>query len=515
MNHKLKNLLKNTYGAEPERKYSFIQQLQSNPVWQNLHPVGTIFTVSPAVKLVFATLAVITVGTGAVAYHFRDNNNPPDIPPVVPPIITTISETTATSAVTSYTAENTTHHAVSSVVSADTAIKSTSQTSSLSTTGTSTSASTRNSIVSSKATSSTAIQTTAHITESETTSATTSVYYTHLFRHDYTIDDIETDDIVNSELLYGYPDYNFCKDLLRAEAGNPRNFDELTDGMTTADFTEAMFELLTAFGTNTIVEGETTGIKYIAYEGKPWTICEITVSKAYSSSNLKNLISKGDKIKIAMPGGYMPVSEYLALNPGDTAMFEGWTAEQIDSTVIYEDGSNQNPPEIGDKYLYYLSESDIDIPVENLYTRVLMSDITQFTAVENGFISCNSHFQDYVLEQGELELLKQRFVYYDEPDGDRRIAFLDNSFLMFGEFYCYSVDSDGKMNFLGCFDTDDGFFPFRDEDYSIETDGQGRKVMKAEHYNIVWTDTGVTLKYHFDSLFDTEDEFTVAELEIH
>lgn len=532
MNRKLKNLLKETYGSElPNRKFSFIQQLQNNPAWKKLHPISSIVRGYPVIKPVFAVFTTMAVATGIIAYNFSvDKNVPPDTPPIVTSTSTsatstdTSTETAVTSTVVTAVSENTVSSEITSVTETTDLLlnKSTSVKVSTATEIVSTEkpVTTKSGITETVATTqTTTVQTTVQTTETESmsTTSTTSVYYTHLFRHDYTGEELYNDD----KLLYGYPDYNFFEDIIRLETEEydpDLNWDEFTVGMTTADFSEEMMALTVFWGSPTIVEGETTNIEYIAYEGKPWTICEITVSKVYNNDDLKNIIQKGDKIKIAMAGGYMPVSQYIELNPDDT-QFSDWTDERIDSTVIYEDGSNQNEPKIGDKYAYFLKKSELDISVENLYTRKSICDISQFTTDGDRLVSCNSHYHDYAIDKDEIDRSREYFYYYD-PNSDRCIAFLDDSFLLYGQFYCYSVDSDGRMTYLGSGGTDDGFFPFADYDYenwefvtsetTVEIDEQGRTVLKAKNFSITWTDTGAIVEYDFGS---GGDYFPTIELD--
>lgn len=504
MNRKLKNMLKNAYSAEPERKFSFIQQLKSNPTWCRLHPISTLSIISPSAIFILSTISVIAVGMGIIAHNFR--NDTEDAPPVVPDIPPIVTQTTDLSPSETRTSPPT---AVSTftTVSILTEVRITEPA-----TAPETAVITTESPISET----TNVPHTEQSTVPETTSlTTTSVYYSHLFRHDYTVVDMLKDDadFNDSTLLYGYPDYNFFEDILTKSFEEQNSeWDEITANMTTADFAEAMMSINLWLDPPTIVEGETTDIEYIAYEGKPWTICEIIVSKVYNFKYLDKPINKGDKIKIAMPGGYMPVSQYIELNPDDT-FFSNWTEEQINSTVIYEDGSNQNEVKIGDKYAYFLEKSELDIPADNLYLRQFVCDISQFTTDGERLVSCNSNYHDYAVDKDQIDR-DNNYVYYHDPNSDRCIAFLDNSFLLDGEFYCYSVDSNGRITYLDNFFTDDGFFPFSDTETTTVTDEQGRTVIKAEHFNIIWTDTGVILKYHFDYLFEVEDKFTTVKFNI-
>ena len=499
MNRKLKNLLKETYGSElPNRKFSFIQQLQNNPTWKKLHPISSVFRGYPAIKPVFAVFATMAVATGIIAYNFSvDKNTPPDTPPVlVPPILTTSAETSVTSTVTTAVTKNTVSSENTSVaVTTDLLNKSTSVKISTATeivsnekTATTKSSITETITITQTIVVQTSVQTTE--TESMSTTATTSVYYTHLFRHDYTVEETYDD-----TLFYGYPDYNLLEDMFKI-ISKESNWYKLIGGMTSADFSEAMMKLLLLWDVPNIVEGEITNLEYIAYEGKPWTICEITLSEVYNSNVDKYhpiIMQKGDKVKIAMAGGYMAVSKYIELNPDDT-MFTDWTDEQINSTVIYEDGSNQNELKIGDNYLYFINESELDIPVENLYTRQFMCDIAQFIKNDDKYVSCNSNYSDFSVYSERLETLRNHYDLFYDPDSDRCIAFRNESILFFGAFSCYSVDSDGRLALIDYIGTDDGYYPFYDDEYEFSRDELGRPTIIGKAFTMTWTDSGVIIE---------------------
>lgn len=506
MNRRLKKLLKQTYGSEiPNRKFSFIQQLKNNPVWRNLHPISSIFSRYLALKPVFAVFATMAIATGIIAYNFSTDKNPkPDIPPVV--TVTSASSTSITtdkSSETTVTSANTTSVSGSKVFSENTSVVSNKtllnkSTSVMVSTVAEILSTEKNTTIKSDITERPETnQTTFKINETESTSATTvtSVYYTHLFRHDYTAQEADND----KKLLYGYPDYNLFEDIFRImyERSNPDGeWEREISGMTTSDFSQAMMSLLLDWDAPNIVEGEITNLEYIAYEGKPWTICEIMLTEVYNSkTDYSNpvIMQKGDKIKIAMAGGYMTVSQYIELNPDDT-VFSGWTEEQINSTVIYEDGSNQSEIKIGDSYLYFLNESELDISIENLYTRELMCDISQFRKNDDKYISCNSNYPDFSVYSDRLENLSNHYDVFYDPDSDRCIAFKDESFLLYGAFSCYSLNSDGRLTSIDYIGTDDGYYPFHDDKYEFSRDELGRPIVIGEDFIMTWTDSGVILE---------------------
>ncbi|MDE7363407.1 MAG: hypothetical protein K2N27_00755 [Ruminococcus sp.] len=482
MNRKLKNMLKNAYSAEPNRKYSFIQQLQSDPTWRKLHPISSMIRISSASAFIFSTLATIAVGTGIIAYNFRhDDTTPtPDIPPIVTETTTSSVTTVQTSATKTLhsTAGTITQTTATSTLHSDNTVSATDTTKKMSTTAIS--------AVTSKTSSKVTVTTSK---TAETTAVSSSIYYTHLFKHNYTTEDLKNTSL---DALYGYPDRNMIEEVIRIMTEeNGTDFDEMMQehGMETADLSYELLDFILAWDTPPIVEGRTTDIQYIAYNGKPWTVCEITLTEVYNFKKNK-ILNKGDKVKIAMAGGYMPVREYIELNP-DSTLFSGWTDEKINATVIYEDGSNQRELKIGDVYTYILNDNSDEIipdfPVADCFTRQSVSDICQFTQNGDKFISTNTSYSDFYFTTEQLE--KYSFDFDDifkDPDSNRTIGIKNTSFLLAGYFECYSIEPDGRMTYLGECSTDDGFYPFRDEN----------------DYTITWTDDSVIIEYRFDYMQD-------------
>ncbi len=505
MNRKLRKLLKSAYGSEsPDRKNAFIQQIKADPTWRKLHPFSSFFGLHPTLMPVSAFMTAAAVCALIMVFAFKGHSSPkPDEPPEI------ISKMTVT---TSQSSENVNTEDIMSNVFENTATEtavpiSTAKAAKNTSLGTAAKAPSdkeeNDSPIASKT--STFIETSVVVTTTavpvETT--VTSIYYTELFRHDYTASELNADET----LQYGYPDNFLMREQMKIKFEGDFPSDGLDD-MTDAEISRDLIGLILAWDEPDIIEGVTTGIEYIAYEGRPWTICEVTVSKVHhfncGNENGYRVINKGDKVNIAMPGGYMPLSEYISLNPDDT-QFNGWTEKQVNSTVIYEAGSNQREPKIGDSFAYFLENCELDIPVENLYVRTGFNDISQFTVDEGYFVSCNSHYPDYKFHKSQISE-DSTWEYFYDPDSDRCIAFRNDSILLMGYVSCYSMDKDGRLKYLDGFGTDDGFFPFYEPYGEEEVYVHNEKSVVGRYYQLTWTDEGVTLKYCFDDL-KPDDEF--------
>lgn len=522
MNRKLRKMLKSAYGSQqPENKNVFLQQIKSDRAWRRIHPISSFFGLHPFARTAFAAAAVVTVGTGVIAYAFSSDRapKPPDDPLPVVAETTDISQSGGTSTTPRGTTtrsddrDTTTEKTQSTTTAANT-----SQTSARSTQATR----------STSRTSRKTTRTTTAVTTSASTTASTSVYYTDLWGHPSNIDELrEMKDENNDLLLYGYPDYNVFKDILRLRAeGSNIDVDERIKTMVLSEYpditpeeypaveqkilSEEFVHLFLDFLSPPIVEGVTTNIEYIAVDGKPWTICEVMLSEVYSfnvdASEKKILQQKGQTIKIAEPGGYMSVRDYIRLN-SDDMQFAGWSDERIDSTVIYEAGSNQKKPEIGDRFVYMLGGKLADFPVKDCFQRLAWFDIFQFKRSGDNYVSCNSHYPDVVVKQEELDKLKDNLQYFYDPDSDRCIAFMDHSFLFYGAFSCYAVAPDGTLTLLDYVQTDDGYYPFYHDTRDINTESRdelGRPVVNGYYATLTWTDSGVILEY-----CDTSDTKTL------
>lgn len=514
MNRKLKKLLKSTYGNQlPDRKSDFIQQIKADPTWRKLHPLSSFFGLHPTIMPVSAFMTAAAVCALIMIFAFKGQNSPkPEKPPE---IISKMTVTTSQSADNATNAESVT---ADESFSTTTAIAETVVTSPRKTIYTAKKSDSPNggggTLPASKITSLTdiyaATSTTIFTTTEIAHTVVTSIYRTELFRHDYTAAELNVDET----LQYGYPDKFLMRDQLKLKIEEEysefaefliESLNDLTDAEISTDF----IELQLSMNTPDIIEGVTTKLEYIAYEGKPWTICEVTVSEVHNfncdSENGYRVINKGDKINIAMPGGYMPLREYIGLNPND-AQFDGWTEKQINSTVIYEAGSNQKEPKIGDSFAYFLENCKLDIPAENLYARCGFNDISQFTVNGRCFESCNINYPDYKFYKSSISE-DSVWEYFYDPGSDRCIAFRNDSVLLSGYVSCYSMDPNGRLEYLDGFSTDDGFFPFYEPYGEKQVYVHNEKEVEGRYYQLKWTDEGVTLKYCFDDLVDSDKAY--------
>lgn len=491
MNRKLKKLLKNTYAKDkPERKFFFIQQIVNGYEWKKIHPFTSFFHSHPEFLPISASVAALAICTVIMFVGFGGDQTPqPDVPPN---IVTEIPVTS--SAVSAISSENTTitaavqtqteHLADSPSTTKNPIADAFSGIFSIENSG-------NNDTDNSNST--TAAKADPKTTKAPTTASptvTTSIYHCDLFSHDYHIEDIIND----RSHLFAYCDNDIYKEIFYYLV-NERNID-LDDDVNwdECNFIEFFYDLIfnPFFDNYNLVEGEITGLEYFYHEGKPWTICEITVSDVYQflPQNIDDsfVINKGDKIRIAEAGGYMPVKDYISLNPDDTR-FSGWSENRIETTVIYSDGSNRVEPKIGDSYLFSFKKEDIGLPVDNYFTRICYTDDMQLIKNNDEFHNSSNTLS---VPSEKVENLKDQSVSFTDPDTGRTVVFFNRSYLLSGEFACYSVDSEGKLSYVDTIMTDDGYFPFHGT-YEESRDEQGRPIVRGETYVMTWTDTGLIL----------------------
>lgn len=518
MNRKLKKLMKNTYGnSSPQKKNAFIQQMLSEPAWRKLHPFSSFFALHPVIVPMTAVFSAVAVCILMIAVGFGKGKAPvPDTPPEIITELTVTTSLGTDSAAKSTEASDTN----SADTNSNTKTKSKTNTQTKTVTTAVSSAASKKSAGSAKSSEKNKnVQTASADNSKAPNSVTTSIYYSNFFGHTYT----EVSDLSYLE-MYGYPDSNVFIDAFKAEYEKKEHdisfdevlerYEEATGQSLTADDMDQLFMSLLCWNDDSnIIEGDITDIQYTSYEGKPWTICEVTVGHVYrfelTYENDYYIINKGDKINIAMPGGYMSVSEYISLNPDDT-LFKDWSRERIENTTIYEAGSNQTEIKTGDHYGFFLELCELDLPYDNLYKRKMMCDIAQFTVNNGEFVSCNSNYSHFRANTDKFTDSRMWKYFYDS-DSDRCIAFRNDSFLLFGAVSCFNVSPDGRLTYLDHFYTDDGFFPFHEPYGEEEIYSYTGSVVSGNDFILTWTDSGVTLQYKFDNLYDelTEIKFNI------
>lgn len=490
MKRKLKKALRDIYIKEdPSEIKSFTEKLSQDPAWRELHPVRRVSHASGLVRS--AVMGITAVGAiGAVIGVYALNGHVPDsqIPsPPEKPVITTIYSSTTTQAtqtnqITQATpTETAVTIAATSAVTSCTNVNINTNTTSVQTSAVPAEYSTENLPEISNSTPDTQISEETAVKPSETATETvTSVYRSHIFPHDYTENDVLENLLSGNSVVYGYPDSKLFL----------------------SENSLFMFSSL-------ILEGEITGVDYTIIDGKPWTVVKVKPEKIHCLND-KRVTNIYSEIEIYEAGGYMPLSEYTRLNPDDKS-FDNMSADEINSTLLYEDGSNHTEQSVGEKYLFFLSEPNVDgLPESAFYRACTGCDTAQFYLDGDKYICCDERQNfDFTLENLR-QLIPYSLNFYDMPDSDEKIMVVQKSVLLMGTVQFYSVSENGDIEPISDFSTDDGFKPF-DDNYSVETTPDGT-VYSGNFFRITWTDPGASVEFCTDHMSENFDESLEIDL---
>ncbi len=498
MNFNLKKALKEVYSAEkPDHAKSFAKELARNLSFRKLHPVSSVLNAYPAIRTAAAAIAVLmAVGGGFLAMHFILDKDDKVQNNSTSPIISEDSETTdpaesdaiiyTTETISTVTNLTETTATESTTVSSSVTVSSVSATEKVRVTTTARA----NSVPAGNSYIPSAVPNTAAPPESPqspvtTTTSVMEIYNTHIWKHDYSFD---------------------AEKLGEASKAEKREWRKNLYGYAQNDLPISL-ELL-CFASENIIYGTIQELDYTVIDGKPWTMADVKIEKSYHFESGEEIWA-GDVITVYEPGGYMPLSDYIAYNPSDKS-FAGWSSERIANTVIFEDGSNYVKPEIGESYLYFVSKVQEydkestplpdDFPT-GAYIRETVNDSAQFSFDGERFVCSNPNQNVSFTEDELIKESPSRWNYYTSPDGKKTLAVRQYSSLFYGDVTFYITDENGHMERLDFDLTDDGFSPF-DDDYTVSEDENGNCIMEGEGFTITWTDSKVIISYMTDYLSD-------------
>lgn len=102
-----------------------------------------------------------------------------------------------------------------------------------------------------------------------------------------------------------------------------------------------------------VVYGTVKDTAYFDESGAAHILYDFAIDEVYKGS-----LNEGDVISVLTLGGYVRLSKYIEVY-GNTR-FEDYTDEQINATVMESDNMGIPTPEVGDKYLLFLSDPIAD-----------------------------------------------------------------------------------------------------------------------------------------------------------
>lgn len=133
-----------------------------------------------------------------------------------------------------------------------------------------------------------------------------------------------------------------------------------------------------------VVVGTIQNVTYTSVEGTPWTQVDVAVEDSQYGA-----LQSGDVISVYELGGYMPLEEFIAENDLQER-FSDLSQEEIADTILFQNGGSQTTPEVGQTFLYFLTEAGGSLP-EGAYERTCGTDNSQFV-LEDGQYTCSGEW---------------------------------------------------------------------------------------------------------------------------
>ena len=112
----------------------------------------------------------------------------------------------------------------------------------------------------------------------------------------------------------------------------------------------------TAYKSDWIVSGVILSVFYTSIDGMPWTQLDILIE-----DDRTHQFFFGDMISLYLPGGYMPLSDYIEQNSQQDA-YSHMTASEIAETTLFDSNNRIVFPTEGERYLFFLKNGSDTIP---------------------------------------------------------------------------------------------------------------------------------------------------------
>lgn len=146
-----------------------------------------------------------------------------------------------------------------------------------------------------------------------------------------------------------------------------------------SDCDDALYPSETA-ESDCVVSGTVISLIYTRVGRTPWTQVDIVINEVY-----RGTLHPGDIISIYEQGGYIPLSEFLALHSDDASKFH-WTEEEIQNTTVFYDGGHSTFSVLGETCLYFLNHSTGNLP-KGAYQYTENADDSRFQRKGNCFVN--------------------------------------------------------------------------------------------------------------------------------
>ena len=415
----LKRKLRLLYANQPAlRKKSFAGGLVQNAVWQELHPIrALLLTHAWLVTVIVTVSAFAAAGTGVGLIVMMQQAPPPPDAPLEPPVIeststasvttsaipvTTITTTIMQSetAITSNTTVLTELHTVpatsavipkteTSIFSSEPTVTSLSQTTAVQTASTASiqivRVATETMIPTAVTVPQTSVQTTTAIQEKTTETAPATERNT------------ETRETVTASLCDHTVIHTDASKITYHDCGYPACDVKRALGLNDAQFVGNM--ILSA---DQILTGTIQAKQENVIDGNPWTQLTLRVEHCYYGA-------ASETKEIWLAGGIMPLADYLAAHPENTA-FSNWDASQIAITDLHEAGAFSRNYNAGESYLWFLSPMQTEQDDAVIWTTTFGSDLTILRQDDIRYVCANPYQSFSMLTDAveiQIEKLKQ------------------------------------------------------------------------------------------------------------
>lgn len=142
-----------------------------------------------------------------------------------------------------------------------------------------------------------------------------------------------------------------------------------------------------------IVSGTVIGLTYTRIGNELWTQVDLVITDVYDGT-----LRQGDKISVYEKGGYIPLSEYLALYPELSSMFP-ITDEEIQNMTCFDPDMQETSSALGETCLYFLQEGSSAVPA-GAYQYVSNADVSRYQW--NGSSLVNVLYRSNTFQEEEL-----------------------------------------------------------------------------------------------------------------
>lgn len=148
-----------------------------------------------------------------------------------------------------------------------------------------------------------------------------------------------------------------------------------------------------------IVSGTVIGLTYTRIGNELWTQVDLVITEVYHGT-----LQQGNMISVYEEGGYIPLSEYLALRPELSSMFP-MTEEEIQNTTCFDSYTQETSSSLGETCLYFLQKGSSSVPA-GAYQYVSNADKSRYQWDGGSFVNVLDRSDAFKREELAAYLLR-------------------------------------------------------------------------------------------------------------